>query len=108
MTDNLSSHKATEYDIEIVKTIPYYNLFHDETLSLIKTIKPQVKTWLDTGCGTGTLVEKALGIFPDCKFYLSDPSRSMLLICSNKFKDKPIEILGEYQTVQIEKKLKLK
>jgi len=103
--DNLSAHNAIDYDIEILRTIPYYNLFHEETLSLITTIKPQVKVWLDTGSGTGNLVEKAMNKFPDCKFYLSDPSKSMLMICKDKFRGKPVELLGEYETVQIENKI---
>jgi len=65
MIDNLSSHNAVDYDNEILKTIRYYNLFHDETLSLINNINPHVKVWLDTGCGTGNLIEKALIKFPD-------------------------------------------
>ena len=105
MIDNLSLHNAVDYDNEILKTITYYNLFHNETLSLINIIKPHVKVWLDTGCGTGNLIEKALIKFPDCKFYLSDPSKSMLQICNDKFQGKPIEILGEYETAQIEIKI---
>ena len=47
MIDNLSAHNAANYENEILKTIPYYNLFHDETLSLINIVKPQVRAWLD-------------------------------------------------------------
>lgn len=45
---------------------------------MIKSLPEEPKTWLDTGCGTGTLVEKALDAFPNTKFLLLDPSEGML------------------------------
>ncbi len=78
-SDNKSSHKASEYDKDVKDTIPYYELFHNETIDLVKTVKPEVKCWLDTGCGTGYLVDKALVHFPDTSFILVDPSKEMLL-----------------------------
>jgi len=36
------------------------------------------KQWLDTGCGTGNLVELALKAFPDTRFILADPTEKML------------------------------
>ncbi len=78
-TDNKSSHKASEYDESVKETIRYYELFHDETVDLVKVVKPEAKCWLDTGCGTGYLVEKALVHFPDTFFILADPSKEMLL-----------------------------
>jgi len=78
-SDNKSSHKALEYDKNVKDTIPYYELFHNETIDLVKTIKPEVKCWLDTGCGTGYLVDKALAHFPEASFILADPSKEMLI-----------------------------
>jgi tRNA (cmo5U34)-methyltransferase len=34
--------------------------------------------WLDTGCGTGNMVAKALPLFPSTRFLLADPSAAML------------------------------
>jgi tRNA (cmo5U34)-methyltransferase len=34
--------------------------------------------WLDTGCGTGTIVRAALDIFPHTRFLMADPSEKML------------------------------
>lgn len=82
--DNSTSQRAEYYDSNITKTVPYYLLFHKETLDIVNTIKPEVKIWLDTGCGTGSLVKSALSIFPDCMFILSDPSESMLRLCREK------------------------
>lgn len=78
MKDNKTPHRASEYDGKIQKVLPYYTRFHAETIDLVKTVNPGVQTWLDTGCGTGYLVENALKSFRDCTFYLADPSESML------------------------------
>ncbi len=60
--DNSSSHSSEDYDLQISDTIPYYESFHDETLNIVKTILKEPKIWLDTGCGTGTLVKKAIKV----------------------------------------------
>lgn len=77
-SDNSTPHKSSEYNNEIRKTIPFYDFFLEETIDLIKMLKPSVKTWLDTGCGTGTLVTKAIPHFPNTRFLLADPSEAML------------------------------
>ena len=82
--DNKSSHKSGDYDFEITDTIPYYESFHDESLKLVKTILTDPDIWLDTGCGTGTLVQKALKEFDNTHFILADPSLQMLNLAKNK------------------------
>lgn len=79
LSDNITPYKASEYDKKVKETIPFYELFHDETIDLVKTVKPETKSWLDTGCGTGLLVEKAFLHFPRTFFILADPSKEMLL-----------------------------
>ena len=54
--DNLTAHKASEYDQKVRQTIPFYDTIHAEVLRLVQTVKPDVKCWVDTGCGTGHLV----------------------------------------------------
>ncbi|WP_431063875.1 class I SAM-dependent methyltransferase [Methanobacterium sp.] len=88
--DNSTPHQAKDYDSNIYNTIPYYALFHEETIKLIKSMGIKPKTWLDTGCGTGTLVEKALNHFPDTQFLLADPSCGML--------DESKEKLAKYES----------
>lgn len=66
------------YDEEIRCILPYYDSFHQETINLIKAVNATPAIWLDTGCGTGTLVERALNQFPDTEFVLADPSAEML------------------------------
>ena len=93
-TDNASAHMAAEYDPQIRRTIPYYDCFHDETISLVKAVVPEPADWLDTGCGTGTLVEKAAKFFPKTRFVLADPSLGMLSVAREKLKaSKKIEFL---------------
>ncbi len=76
--DNLTAHKASEYDQKVRQTIPFYDTIHAEVLRLVKLVKPKVKCWVDTGCGTGRLVEQALSHFPEARFILADPSEAML------------------------------
>lgn len=78
MGDNSTPHGAAEYDAEVVRTIPFYDRFHTETIDLVRTIMPRVSVWLDTGCGTGYLVEHALPVFPEARFLLADPAPAML------------------------------
>jgi tRNA (cmo5U34)-methyltransferase len=66
------------YDEEIRRILPYYDSFHQETIDLIKSTNSKPAVWLDTGCGTGTFVERALRHFPDTRFVLADPSAEML------------------------------
>lgn len=82
--DNSSSHRSEDYDLQIGDTIPYYDSFHEETLNMVKTIIKEPKIWLDTGCGTGTLVKKALKQFNTTSFILSDPSIEMLNLARSK------------------------
>lgn len=76
--DNTTPHKAADYDQNVRQTIPYYETLHAEVLDLVKTLKPDASLWLDTGCGTGYLVGRALPLFPETEFILADPSDAML------------------------------
>lgn len=85
MNDNTTPHKAIEYDENIKKTIPLYEYFHTETIGLIYYYNNKCDKWLDIGCGTGTLVEKAYDKFPNTRFILSDFSEEMLEQAKIKF-----------------------
>ncbi len=87
MQDNKTSQPAQEYDGNVAKTIPYYSLFHDETLALVKVVNSQPDAWLDTGCGTGTFAAKAAQVFDKTRFVLADPSAEMLNIAQEKLAD---------------------
>ena len=75
------------YDKHINETIPYYSQFHGEIINLVKAMGWEPELWLDTGCGTGTLAERALSAFPAVKLILADPSADMLKVAGEKVND---------------------
>lgn len=91
MKDNITPHASYEYDQKILKILPFYEQFHDSTLDLVYSVNPQPKAWLDTGCGTGIFIKKALANFPDTAFFLADPAASMLNI-AKKFSNNIINM----------------
>lgn len=72
------------YDGQVSDTIPYYRVFHQEIINLVKATGRQPELWLDTGCGTGSLIVKALLEFAETYFILSDPSVEMLEVARSK------------------------
>lgn len=90
-SDNKTPYKASEYDKNVKETIPFYELFHNEIIDLVKTLKPEAKCWLDTGCGTGFLVWKAFLQFPRTFFILADPSKEMIIQARKRLRSVPSE-----------------
>jgi len=82
--DNTTPHLSTEYDNKILATIPYYEEIHKETINFIKSYHNSPANWLDTGCGTGTLINKCIKEFTNTAFLLSDPSEEMLTVAKEK------------------------
>jgi len=76
--DNETPFLASQYDDQVERTIPYIAKFHEEVLHLVRAALGDPERWLDTGCGTGTLVMKALAGFPVTQFFLADPSVAMM------------------------------
>lgn len=87
MKDNLTAHSSTEYDEQIIPTIPYYNLFYPTTFELVQSINGSPNVWLDTGCGTGNILTKAKKLFPATSFILADPSQTMIDLAKCKYKN---------------------
>lgn len=85
-TDNTTPHKSSEYDRSVRQTIPFYETIQSQVVDLVRTIKPDVNCWLDTGCGTGYLAEIAMPYFPATAFILTDPSESMLKQAADRLK----------------------
>ncbi len=77
-SDNTTPYKSCDYDENVRKTIPFYEQFHRETIDLVKSLKSDVKIWLDTGCGSGYLISEAIKLFPNTVFILTDPAKPML------------------------------
>jgi len=76
--DNASAHPADRYDAEIRRVIPFYDAIQTETLDLVRSVVPRPSLWIDTGCGTGAFVARALALFPRTRFLLADLSTAML------------------------------
>lgn len=87
--DNPTAHNAVDYDRNVRKMFPFYEAFHSETLDLVRTARPSPRLWLDTGCGTGYLVERALPLFPQTRFVLADPAETMLEFAKNRLAGAP-------------------
>lgn len=76
--DNKSPVNAAEYDKKISVLLPYYSDFHAQTLSLVQNMGYEKVRWLDLGCGTGTLAQKACSLINEISFVMLDPSAQML------------------------------
>lgn len=66
--DNTTPLSAEEYDRKISNTIPYYAEFCSQIFDMIASMDFKKMKWLDLGCGTGTLEEKAVAVFPEAGF----------------------------------------
>lgn len=77
-TGNSTPHLPEDYDAQVIRTIPHYETIHGEVIDLILSLRCPPKVWLDTGCGTGAMVKRALRAIPDTQFVLVDPSPTML------------------------------
>ena len=80
MSDNTTAHKADEYEAEVQKTIPFHDELLKTAIDVVLASKPDVKRWLDTGCGPGKLAALARERAPHVELTLADPSEAMLEI----------------------------
>lgn len=92
MSENTTPHTASEYDTNIVKTIPYYNEFHKQVIDIVKQ-KNSVTRWLDIGCGTGTLEQILIREIPFVKITAIDPSEQMLKEAKDKIDTDKIDFI---------------
>ena len=107
-SDNSTPYLSLNYDEQVRNTIPYYDCFHIETINLIKSACMNPKIWLDTGCGTGSLIEEALDRFKETIFILADPSPEMLHVAKDKFRNnKVVKFLDPIGTQDINLNFKL-
>jgi tRNA (cmo5U34)-methyltransferase len=107
-SDNTTPHQAKDYDAHVSDTIPYYQSFHRETLNIIKATGNEPEIWLDTGCGTGSLIKMALKEFPNTRFILGDPSQDMLNNAReklSKYPSKRMHFLEPIPTQQLTQKI---
>jgi tRNA (cmo5U34)-methyltransferase len=110
-TQNATPHLPEDYDARISGVLPYYSSFHQETINFVKSLPSSPEVWMDTGCGTGSLVNKAIGEFPSTKFLLLDPSEGMLEQAKEKLSSLPagnMEFLRASPTQEFSQKLEEK
>ncbi|PKL67667.1 MAG: class I SAM-dependent methyltransferase [Methanobacteriales archaeon HGW-Methanobacteriales-1] len=108
--DNTTPYQSDLYDAHVINTLPYYDSYHQETINLIKSLPSPPELWMDTGCGTGSLIGKALSEFPDTQFLLLDPSEGMLEHARSKLsseKDR-VKFLNPSTTQEFHEKLENK
>ena len=85
MNDNLSAFNSHNYDTQIKKTLPYYDLFYGQVIDLVKTMYHGPVTWLDVGCGTGKMAQVAFETVPIESFVFCDSSIQMIQVVKERF-----------------------
>jgi tRNA (cmo5U34)-methyltransferase len=88
--DNTTPHAAADYELEITRTVPFHGEMLSQAVEAALTARPSPRTWLDTGCGPGKLVELAKHRC-SAEFALADPSQEMLAIAQRRHADVPSE-----------------
>ncbi len=53
MNDNKSAFRSNDYDRKITQILPFYELFYEKVIELVKIFNHNAVKWLDIGCGTG-------------------------------------------------------
>jgi tRNA (cmo5U34)-methyltransferase len=101
MNDNKTAHTACEYDEKIEMTIPFYRAIHSEVLRIVQVYDPAPRKWLDTGCGTGSLVFAASERFPETEFRVCDPSKEMLDLAMEKNEGRRVMSMGTFSSAEI-------
>lgn len=102
--DNATPYHAADYDSSVFRTVPYYEQFYAETITLVKVMRPDVTVWLDTGCGTGGMVARAIRHFPGVCFLLADPSPAMMGEARKRFAAEPnvpVVLLAPHPTAEL-------
>ncbi|MBR3464474.1 MAG: methyltransferase domain-containing protein [Clostridiales bacterium] len=94
MIDNRSAYNSNVYDANIINTLPYYREYHNQIMDLVRAIGLKDISWLDTGCGTGTLCSRVLEERDDVRFTLCDPSEQMLERAKEKLQGRDIRFLN--------------
>jgi len=90
-SDNTTAHAARDYEAEVKRTIPFHDELLDTAIDVALTARAAQRRWLDTGCGPGELVARAMLRTPETHFWLADPSPAMLELARARLPSLPPE-----------------
>jgi tRNA (cmo5U34)-methyltransferase len=101
-TDNATPHLARDYEAEVKRTIPFHDQLIDTAIDVALAVHPAPRSWLDTGCGPGELVSRALAQAPGTRFWLSDPSAAMLDLARARIPTLPQDRFKPWRSQELE------
>lgn len=84
MEHNRSAFNSDEYDKKVNDVLPYYSQYNKQIYDIIENLELTEFCWLDTGCGTGNLINGIKDKYPKGRFVLCDPSLGMLNCAKEK------------------------
>jgi tRNA (cmo5U34)-methyltransferase len=79
---------AQKYDEQRRFFIPCFDDYYQTSLSFLSKVRPDFKSILDLGAGTGLLTKYLYEKFPNAKFTLVDVSEQMIDIAKQRFENK--------------------
>lgn len=88
--DEVKKHfeeEASEFDGIILKLIPDYPQMVEALVSALPFHKTAVIHGLDLGCGTGTITQAALNVFPQAQFACLDIAENMIKMARSKLRN---------------------
>lgn len=89
MNRQITAFSPTDYDEKVGRTLPHYNDIIQQTIEVVTfEAGDRELSWLDIGCGTGTLAEQVLEKMSNTKFVLSDIDNEMLELSKVRLKSK--------------------
>lgn len=91
MNDNISAFNSNEYDEAFKMTVPYYNEIQNEIIEIVDACYNKEINWLDVGCGTGSMIEKAVQWLKIKSVTLIDISDTMLSVAEARLKTYDID-----------------
>ena len=78
MRNENSAVSAAAYDAEMRQIFPFYDEFHTQIIETVRMHCKEPVSWLDIGCGTGTLAARAFQSLPVSKMICCEPDADLL------------------------------
>lgn len=93
MKQNSTPFNVAEYDIQINRTLPFYEEMLQQIVDIVALLDLHSIKWLDVGCGTGKMARSSLGILEIEKMVSIDVELEMLKRAQCFCKDEKLEFL---------------